>query len=77
VSGYDPVTDEYVRLFNPRMENWGDHFKWDGAVLIGKSPIGRATIDVLNTNDTVRVEHRRLLIQSMRFSPDVSGTLLS
>ncbi|HUG68130.1 MAG TPA: HNH endonuclease [Pirellulaceae bacterium] len=68
-SGYDPDTNELIRLFNPRADNWDDHFDWNGPTLVGKTPIGRATIDVLNINDTLRVEHRGLLIQSKRFPP--------
>jgi hypothetical protein len=41
---------------------WNEHFTWDGAILIGRSAVGRATIDVLRINDPDRVEHRRLLI---------------
>jgi hypothetical protein len=61
VAGYDPVTDELVPLFNPRLEEWVDHFRWRGAELEGKTSIGRATIDVLRINIAERVEHRRLL----------------
>ncbi|MGE0759964.1 MAG: HNH endonuclease, partial [Pirellulaceae bacterium] len=61
-SGYDPVTGELVRLFNPRADNWNDHFEWNGPTIVGKTPIGRATTDALNINGTLRVEHRRLLI---------------
>jgi 5-methylcytosine-specific restriction endonuclease McrA len=61
-AGYDPQTDELVPLFNPRADRWDDHFAWKGPVLVGKSPIGRATIDVLRINNPGRVEHRRLLV---------------
>lgn len=69
-SGYDPATDELVRLFNPRTDNWDEHLEWNGPNLVGKTTIGRATIDVLNINDTLRVEHSRLLIQTKRFPPN-------
>ena len=66
-SGYDPVTDDMVRLFNPRVDEWDEHFDWDGPLLVGKTATGRTTIDVLNINAPLRVEHRRLLIESKRF----------
>jgi hypothetical protein len=62
---------ELVPLFNPRTDIWPDHFEWNGPTIVGKTAIGRATIDVLNINDTLRVEHRRLLIQTDQF-PSVS-----
>src|SRR5205823_3490337 len=46
-AGYDPVSDELVPLFNPRADNWDDHFKWTGPVLQGLTREGRATIEVL------------------------------
>ena len=61
-AGYDPETGDLVPLFNPRCDTWEDHFAWDGPVLRGKTPVARATIDVLQINDPDRVEHRRLLI---------------
>jgi hypothetical protein len=66
-SGYDPVTDDMVRRFNPRVDEWDEHFHWDGPLLVGKTAIGRTTIDVLNINALLRVEHRRLLIEAKRF----------
>jgi hypothetical protein len=60
-AGYDPQTDELVPLFNPRTDRWADHFVWRGPTLVGKTPVGRATIDVLRINHPDRVEHRRLL----------------
>jgi len=60
-SGYDPVTDELVTLFNPRSQAWADHFQWEGTTLVGKTSAARATIDVLRINAPERIEHRRLL----------------
>jgi hypothetical protein len=50
------------RLFNPRKDNWEEHFVWRGATLLGITPIGRTTIDVLRINAPDRIVHRQLLI---------------
>ena len=72
VAGYDPESDELQPLFNPRHDEWEEHFAWDGPVLSGKTPIGRATIAVLRINLRERIEHRRLLIEAGRLpSPDI------
>jgi hypothetical protein len=63
VAGYDPTTRKLSRLFNPRTDEWGEHFRWGGPKLEGMSAIGRATIEVLRINDGARVEHRRLLLR--------------
>ncbi len=60
IAGLDPDTKALTRLFNPRVDAWADHFQFDGPRLRGKTPIGRATIQVLamNANDLllIRVE---------------------
>ena len=63
IAGLDPETGQLTRLFHPRTDTWSEHFEWIGPELRGKSPIGRVTLQVLNINDPVRVEHRRLLMQ--------------
>lgn len=57
----DPETDEIVRLFNPRLEDWREHFAWsaDGERMIGQTPKGRATILALNLNRPSLVRARR------------------
>jgi len=62
VSSYDPVTNALAPLFNPRTDKWDEHFEWHGPTLLGKTSIGRATIELLRINLLDRVEHRRLLI---------------
>jgi len=64
IAGIDPLTGTITPLFNPRRDNWKEHFAWNGPVLVGQTDIGRTTIDVLNINLPERVEHRRLLIQA-------------
>ena len=50
IAGRDHQTQQTVRLFDPRHDNWRDHFEWDGAAVQGRTPIGRATIAVLRIN---------------------------
>src|SRR4029077_5901997 len=40
-AGYDPGTGELTRLFNPRTDEWSQHFAWAGPELIGSTPVGR------------------------------------
>src|SRR5438094_7994540 len=48
LTGIDPETKEVAGLFNPRRQEWNDHFDLQGIYLIGKTAIGRTTIRVLN-----------------------------
>jgi hypothetical protein len=61
IAGLDPKTGRLVPLFHPRRHTWQRHFRWDGPVLVGRSPIGRATIAVLAINHPLRVAQRREL----------------
>ena len=58
LSGIDPVTQDLVSLYNPRNENWNDHFEMEGAVVVGLTAVGRATIQVLQMNSAGQVLQR-------------------
>lgn len=49
----DPLTQTLVPLFNPRHNQWSDHFIWatDSLKILGITPIGRATLEHLDLND--------------------------
>lgn len=70
-TGYDPETDDLVPLFNPRKDEWEEHFFWEGPLLVGKTPVGRATIDVLNINEPICVDQRAYLMEAGIFPPAV------
>lgn len=67
ISGIDPETAQIVRLFHPRTDVWNEHFRWAGATLAGLTPTGRATIDVLEINQPLRVAARERLMESRNF----------
>jgi hypothetical protein len=48
-----------VRLFNPRMQFWEDHFRLEGAMVIPLTPTAEATVRVLRINDALRVVQRQ------------------
>jgi hypothetical protein len=62
LAGIDPKTRAMVRLFHPRRHKWSRHFRWDGPVLVGRTAVGRATVDVLAINLPLRVRHRAQLM---------------
>ena len=61
ISGIDPASGETVPLFNPRAEQWVEHFCWDetGVFVIGLTPVGRATVVTLQLNNQLAVRVRR------------------
>lgn len=58
----DPQTGETVPLFNPCLQDWHKHFRWndDGLTIIGQTAIGRATIIALHLNDEWLIRARRI-----------------
>jgi hypothetical protein len=70
LTGRDPQLDKIVRLFHPRRQSWKRYFRWYGAVLIGRTQTGRATIAVLNINDPNRVNLRQALMDEGEWLED-------
>ncbi|MEA5421078.1 HNH endonuclease signature motif containing protein [Spirulina sp. CCNP1310] len=46
----DPKTNQTVPIFNPRSQNWFEHFAWDDVSVVGLTAIGRATLTLLVMN---------------------------
>jgi 5-methylcytosine-specific restriction endonuclease McrA len=68
----DPHSGKLVPIFNPRVDDWPEHFaftkRWR---LVGRSSIGRATIEALGMNRAAVIAIRNELVQLGRFSPPV------
>lgn len=47
-----------VQLFNPRLENWQEHFRIEGAIIRPLSAIGEVTARLLRLNTADRVVER-------------------
>ena len=63
--GRDPVSGRRVRLFNPRRQDWYDHFAWsnDGTEIVGLTPCGRVTVVALRLNRPELVAARGFWVQ--------------
>ena len=69
LSSIDPETGERAWLYNPRTQQWDDHFQLNReGTIIGLTAEGRATAFLLVFNDFERVEDRRELIELKKFS---------
>lgn len=68
----DPETGETVALYNPRQQRWLEHFAWseDGVRMVGRTPIGRATIAALQLNRPLLVAARRRWVVGDWHPPD-------
>lgn len=59
----DPVTGQIAPLYHPRVHVWLEHFTWsdDFTLLVGLTPTGRASVEVLQLNREGVVNLRRVL----------------
>jgi len=60
LTSIDHETNEIAPLFNPRTDVWNEHFKIENGVFIGLTPNARATIRLLQINNSARIEERKI-----------------
>ncbi|MBV9155816.1 MAG: HNH endonuclease [Acidobacteriaceae bacterium] len=61
LSGIDPQTGLLVRLFHPRQDQWAEHLELQQSAtalerieIVGLTPVGRATVRLLDMNEELR-----------------------
>jgi hypothetical protein len=73
VEALDPESGQPVALFNPRRQQWREHFAWsdDGTCVVGLTPCGRATVLALKLNRPLVVAARAVWVSLKRhpFTP--------
>jgi hypothetical protein len=62
LSSLDPPTTTPISLYHPRRDRWDDHFRFEGARIVGITPNGRATVRLLAMNASSRIDLRGELI---------------
>jgi len=56
-------TGELTWLYNPRRQQWSEHFYLNGGVIEPLTAAGRVTAALLRFNDTKRIQEREALIE--------------
>lgn len=64
-----PGTSRLIRFFNPRVDRWGDHFRFDGSRISALTDVGEVTIRILDLNAPDRVLEREQLSSVHRYPP--------
>lgn len=64
LASVDPETSEIVPLYNPRQDQWNQHFRLNGAEFVPLTATGRVTVRLLQLNRFDRIEERQLLLQA-------------
>lgn len=61
LGSFDPQTQNFSLLFNPRTQVWTEHFTWQSEQVVGLTPEGRTTVSLLRLNSDERFAERRSL----------------
>jgi len=72
IEGYDEQTDQISRFFNPRIDKWNDHFRWDDEyiLILGLTAIGRVTANSLKMNHPKSRDLRLLMRLGKEHPPE-------
>ncbi len=62
LASIDPETRQLTPFFNPRLQQWSDHFRLEGGIIIPLTPEGRVTAKILQFNLPERILEREQLI---------------
>jgi hypothetical protein len=65
----DPETRQLTPFFNPRTQDWSEHFCLESARIIPRTAEGRVTAKILQFNDPERVLERAQLIALGQYPP--------
>ncbi|NJO93184.1 MAG: HNH endonuclease [Hydrococcus sp. RM1_1_31] len=61
LGSFDPQTGEFSFLFNPRTQQWSEHFTFSRVTIVGLTPEGRTTVKLLQFNSEERLAERQRL----------------
>ncbi|KYC36970.1 HNH endonuclease [Scytonema hofmannii PCC 7110] len=61
LGSFDPQTGEFSFLFNPRIQQWTEHFAFEKLKIVGLTPEGRTTAKLLQYNNDERLAERERL----------------
>lgn len=61
LGSFDPQTGAFSFLFNPRTQQWDEHFKSEELQIVGLTSEGRTTAQLLQLNSDERLAERQRL----------------
>jgi len=71
----DEQSGAEVPIFNPRRDNWPEHFRFEGTLQIGLTPTGRSLVTALDLNSAHRQFIRTIESEAGLFPPEIhNGT---
>jgi hypothetical protein len=74
IATLDGTGTGFVRLFNPRIDRWSDHFRLEGPIVHALTDIGHVTVRLLQINNDDRVKVRDSLCRMGDYPPIKTST---
>jgi hypothetical protein len=65
-------TGEFIRFYNPRIDQWADHFRLDDVIIKPLTDIGEVTARILDFNNSDRLLERQTLVAIGRYPTPVA-----
>lgn len=62
-----PPSNDFVRFYHPRKDDWAAHFRLEGPHIVALSSMAQATIHILQLNHPDRLLERKALIEIDRY----------
>jgi HNH endonuclease len=69
----DPETKRLTSFFHPRLQQWSDHFRLEGGLIVPLTPEGRVTAKILQFNLSERILEREQSIQLRTYPPNMEA----
>ena len=71
IASIDPQSGDLAPIFNPRTQEWSEHFSIVGGRINARTSTGRVTDLVMKLNLPSRVEVREILFRIGRYGDDI------
>ena len=70
-------TQQFCRFFNPRADQWANHFRLNGVSIVALTPIGEVTARILDFNHVDRLVERTELAALGQYPSIAALTVIS
>jgi hypothetical protein len=67
---------EFTRFFNPRTDQWGEHFRLEGASIQPLTTIGKVTVRIFGFNDSARLHEREEMIRFGKYPSEAASVIM-
>ena len=70
------ASGEFTRFFNPRTDQWVEHFRLEQAAISPMTAIGEVTVRILGFNDSSRLHEREEMVRFGKYPSEEASALL-